>query len=181
MDRLTKAAIATGGAAVLLLGGAGTVAFWTAEGSATGTSVTSGNITVTNGTCGAWEFSPQDGGGPITTGIVPGDVVQTTCTLTVSGTGDHLGIGDIAVTDPTFATTNPLTDQLTLGVGTATLDGTAVPATGVALTAGSHTLSVVATATFTGATATNASENLTATLQDVTVTVTQAHIPEPGA
>ena len=36
VKRLTKAAIATGGAAVLLLGGAGTFAYWTADGTASG-------------------------------------------------------------------------------------------------------------------------------------------------
>lgn len=180
MERLTKAAIATGGAAALLLGGAGTLAYWTAEGTATGTDVSSGSLTVTDGACGEWAYAPEDGGGPVTEGIVPGDVVVSDCTLTVTGDGDHLGIDDVAVTAPTWAAENGLTAELTLGVGEAELDGAVVPETGVAVT-GTHTLTVEATATFTGATATNASQNLTAALEDVTVTVTQTHIPEPGA
>src|SRR5262245_410258 len=109
MDRLTKAAIATGGAALLLLGGAGTVAVWTAEGTSTGTQVAAGNLAVEDGTCGAWEFADGDGGGPVTEGIVPGDVVVTTCELSVTGQGDHLAIDDVVVTAPTWAVENGLT------------------------------------------------------------------------
>lgn len=174
MRRLTKAAMATGGAAVLLLGGAGTLAYWTADGTASGTELTSGTFDLADGTCSDWAFSDADGGGPVTV-IVPGDTVVTTCSFTVTATGDHIGIGDVTVSDPTWAEDNGLTAEL----GTATVESTTL--NGVAFTAPVATttgdvIAVNVSVTFDGAGATNASQNLTATLDAITVTIEQAHI-----
>src|SRR5690606_16043676 len=83
MERLTKAALATGGAAALLLGGAGTLAYWTAEGTATGPDLVAGSFTVTATECDdAWTLDdgtplPADGA------IVPGDTVTLECVYTM--------------------------------------------------------------------------------------------------
>ena len=181
MERLTKAAVATGGAAVLLLGGAGTLAYWTAEGTATGTALTSGNLTVTAGTCADWTYTEEDGGGDVTL-IVPGDTVETECTLTVTGEGDHLAVTAALADGAAFAETNPLAAELTptLSTGDVLVDGAPAPADGVSIAdGGPHEISVAVTAEFPYGDATdpgNDTQNLTATLDDVTVTVVQTHL-----
>lgn len=183
MRRLTKAALATGGAAVLLLGGAGTVAYWTAQGTATGTALTSGDMSVTDGTCDAWQYTTADGGGPATL-IVPGDSVQTTCTITVTGKGDHLGVTATLSGTTAFAESNPLATALTptLTTSSVEVDGTAVPTDptqGVSIaTGGSHTITAVVTADFPYGSATtpgNNTQDLTATLDNVVLAVVQTH------
>jgi len=91
MKKSTKAAIATGAAAVLLLGGAGTLAYWTADGEVDAGTLTAGDLTYTVGTCGDWTFADADteGAGTVTA-IVPGDTVEKVCSGTIDGSGDHL-------------------------------------------------------------------------------------------
>lgn len=178
MERMTKAALATAGAAALLVGGAGTLAFWTAEGTATGTDVTSGTLTMTDGACGDWAL---DGGGAIAEGIVPGDTVTTDCTMAIGGTGDHLALGDIAVTSPTWAEDNPLATALELDAVSATLDGTdlELPVTAPVAVGEASPLVVTVSATLPEDSG-NDTQALTATLADVTVQVTQDHVvPAP--
>ncbi|MDR7385361.1 alternate-type signal peptide domain-containing protein [Promicromonospora iranensis] len=174
MERLTKAALATGGAAVLLVSGAGTLALWTDEGLATGTDDTSGTLAVTDGTCGAWTF---DGGGAVTEGIVPGDTVVADCALTVGGTGVHLALDDITVSAPTWAETDALTGALEVAVDGATLDGAALtlPLTDPVAVEAASDLVVTVAATFPEASGDH-TQALTATLEDVTVQVTQGHL-----
>ncbi len=177
MNRLTKAAIATGGAALLLLGGAQTLAYWTAEGTATGIDVTAGTLTMTDGTCGDWTL---DGGGAVTEGIVPGDTLTTMCTMTVGGTGDHLALGDITVSTPGWLADNALTASLEVSVASATLGGAALvlPLVEPVPVSASDELQVVVEAVFDEA-ATNDTQGLTAALEDITVQVTQAHAVAP--
>lgn len=174
MNRLTKAAIATGGAALLLLGGAQTLAYWTAEGTATGTDVTAGTLTMTDGACEDWLL---DDGTAVTEGIVPGDTLTTTCTMTVSGTGDHLALGDITVSNPSWAENNALTAALDVSLASATLGGTALtlPLTEPVPVDEADELVVTINAVFDTA-AGNDTQTLTAALADVTVQVTQAHV-----
>jgi alternate signal-mediated exported protein len=178
VNRLTKAAIAVGGAAVLLVGGAQTIAYWTAEGTATGTDVSAGTLTMTDGACGEWTL---DGGGAVTDGIVPGDTVTTTCSLTVGGTGDHLALGEITVSSPTWGADNALTEALDLSLTSATLGGDTLtlPLTDPVPVGASSPLVVSLEAAFDTA-AGNDTQALTAALEDVTVQVTQAHVvPAP--
>ena len=125
MERLTKAAIATGGAAVLLLGGAGTMAYWTASGTATApAALTSGNLKVTGTpSCSAWSYSATTAD-PVTA-IVPGDTVYTTCTVEVTGKGDHLSILASSSGGGWTTPSDPLPTELTLTPGAVTVDGTA--------------------------------------------------------
>lgn len=178
MERLTKAALATVGAAALLVGGAGTLAFWTDDGLSTGTDVTAGSLAVTDGVCGEWTL---DGGGAVTDGIVPGDTITTNCSLTVAGVGDHIALSDITVSAPTWAADNALTAVLDVGTESATLDGAelTLPLTEPVPVAAASPLVVTVSAEFPADSA-NDTQGLIAALEDVTVQVTQAHVvPAP--
>lgn len=174
MNRLTKAALAAGAGALLLLGGAQTLAYWTADGTATGTDVTAGTLTMSDGACGDWLL---DDGTPVTEGVVPGDTLTTTCTMTLGGTGDHLALGEITVSDPTWVEDNALTASLDVSLTGATLGGAALalPLTEPAPFSGTEDLVVSVEAVFDAA-AGNDTQTLTAALDDVTVQVTQAHL-----
>jgi alternate signal-mediated exported protein len=174
MERLTKAALATAGAAALLVGGAGTLAFWTAQGTATGTGVTSGTLTLAAGACAEWTL---DGGGEIAEAIVPGDTITTDCTMAIAGTGDHLGLSAITVTDPVWTGDAALVDALDLAVTGATLGGEelALPLTESVPLAGPGDLVVSVEAAFSEE-AVNDTQGLAATLDDVVVQVTQDHV-----
>lgn len=180
MERLTKAAIATGAAAVLLLGGAQTLAYWTADATATGTDFTSGTLTAADGTCAAWTYAD----GSAVTLVVPGDVVSTVCTTTVTGTGDHLAV-NATFGGATWEAANGLTADLTLTTGAITLDGEAATNPVDLSTGGTHTVTVAVTATFPfgdGTTVSiNDSQALTAALADVVITYDQAQTAENPA
>ncbi|PZR53756.1 hypothetical protein DNL40_06430 [Xylanimonas oleitrophica] len=181
MERLTKAAVATGGAAVLLLGGAGTVAYWTAQGTASEDALSSGTFDLADGTCGGWTYldDGEDGGEPVTA-VVPGDSVTTTCTFEVTATGDHVGIGAVTVTDPQWTAENGLATQLgDAEVVSTTLDG--VPFTGPVSAATGNEVDVRLAVTFDGPGATNESQGLTAALDTISVTLEQAPVPGPAA
>ncbi len=92
MKKSTKGALAAGAAAVLLLGGAGTLAYWTADGNADGGSITAGTLTLTDGACGDdWVYAAGSASaGDAVVLFVPGDVVSKVCTFDLEATGDNL-------------------------------------------------------------------------------------------
>ncbi|OUZ12571.1 hypothetical protein BHE97_02430 [Aeromicrobium sp. PE09-221] len=92
MRKTTKGALAAGAAAALLIGGAGTLAYWTAEDSADGGPISSGTLTLaSNDDCGTWVYAAGSASaGETVTAFVPGDVVTTTCSFVVGATGDNL-------------------------------------------------------------------------------------------
>lgn len=174
MERLTKAAIATGAAAALLLGGAGTMAYWTADGTATGTSLASGTFDLADGTCAGWTYSEESGGGAVTA-IVPGDTVVTSCAFDVTATGDHIAIGSVTVSDPVWVETNGLVTELGAAtVESTTLNGTEFTAPVAAATG--DAIEVGVAVEFAGEPATNVSQGLTATLDTITVTLEQGNV-----
>ena len=123
MQRMTKAALATGAAAVLLLGGAGTMAYWTGSAEATAPApLQSGTFAASGSNCTPWQYTSDDGGGAVTA-IVPGDTVTTTCTFTLDATGDHVALGGATVQNPVWtAPTDPLPTALgNASVGTITV------------------------------------------------------------
>lgn len=172
MNRTTKSALAVGTAAVLLTGGAGTLAYWSDTQTVAGTPITSGTLRLGAPACGAgWRL---DGNVVFTNQvIVPGDVLSKVCTIDLIATGEHLG-ADLTVSTAAFATPNALTTQLvpaaTFTVGGATRNHiTELDDTGTA------EITATVTVTFDGPAATNASQNLSATLNSVAVTATQTH------
>jgi len=173
LNTTTKGALATGVAALLLTGGAGTLAYWNDTENVPGGPISSGQLQLGTPACGAgWIL---DGGATFTNQlIVPGDTLTKTCTIDLIARGEHLGadlgIGTAAFSDPT----NPLAQQL---APTATFTVNGRPATHITDADDTGTGEIVATigVTFNGPNATNASQNLTATLNTVAVTATQTH------
>lgn len=111
MKKSTKGALAVGGAAVLLLGSASTIAYWTDAESVDGGEITSGEITLTAVTCGASWTHTEDGGA--VTAIVPGDNIEKECTGTLTLVGDHIG-ATVGVSDASLTSIEGLADELTV-------------------------------------------------------------------
>jgi alternate signal-mediated exported protein len=180
MKRSTKGAIAAGGAAVLLMGGAGTLAYWTATGTVDGGSFTSGELKLLNedcdgaggGTGTGWFFDS----GEVTNGkeyaagdlLVPGDVLSKTCTFDIKATGEHLR-ATLAATGGTDS--GALAASLTPSAAFI-VDGGAV----TEITEGNDgdVLSATVSVTFDPA-ANNTTQNISGVLADYVVTLTQAH------
>ena len=103
MKKSTKGAVAAGSAAVLLLGGASTLAYWTDSVETEGTGIASGHLDLTPDACtSAWKL---DGGADYTTQLlVPGDVLTKSCTYTLDIAGAHFTTADFTVTEPTDVT-----------------------------------------------------------------------------
>ena len=88
MKKQTKGAIAAGGAAVLLLGGLGSLAYWNDSTALGGSTITSGQLSMTKD-AGTW--TDENGSiNPTTFRLVPGDTVTYTTTVTINATGDNL-------------------------------------------------------------------------------------------
>jgi alternate signal-mediated exported protein len=172
MQNSIKAAVAAVAGGTLLLGGAGTLAFWTDTGTVGGTGLTGGKLDLGTPACGDWLL---DGDVVIDadTRIVPGDDITRVCTFTVDAEGDHLA-ADFDVVEPTWSATNALTGQIATDAAY-TLNGDPVDGAGIAIK-DNDAIEVTVTATFTGASATNASQSLTATLQAITITAEQSHV-----
>lgn len=88
MKKSTKGALAAAAAGSLLLGGAGSLAYWTDAETITGTSIASGHLKLDPGTCGDWLLEGVVYAG--TEKLVPGDTLTRHCTYTVDMTADNL-------------------------------------------------------------------------------------------
>ena len=173
MNRTMKGALSAGVGAVLMLGGAGSLAYWTDTEAITGTPINSGELKLGTPDCGTgWKL---DGNVAFTSQlIVPGDVLTKTCTIDLIATGVHVG-ADLGISTAAFSASNNLTSQLvpaaafTVG-GTATNHITELNDTGA-----TNEIVATITVTFDGPAATNLSQALTATLNTVSVTATQNH------
>ena len=177
MNRTTKGALAGGAAAVLLLGGAGTLAFWTDTEVVTGTDIDSGHLQLVSPTCTGWLL---DGGAAYTTQLlVPGDTLTQVCSYTVDATGSHLTASFDATAPAGLTGDAALLAELsftdTYKVNTIVSGDTDVPIVDNDV--------VEATLTITwpyGTVADNDSNvllGLSASLADVTVVATQTHTP----
>lgn len=181
MNKTTKGAIATGAAAVLMMGGAGTLAFWTETVDVPGGTLESGHLEITGDTCTAgpgaapWEL---DGGADVTaaTRIVPGDTVTKTCSFTIDGEGDHFENVDLDITSVTWGGANDLTTAI--GTPTATFTGaTDGPIADGDVISVDQLVTVEITATFPTTVTGDDAEDLVAALNAVSVTATQNHTP----
>lgn len=165
MKKSTKGAIAAAGAAVLLLGGAGSLAYWTATGSADGGTIASGSITLSSVTCGAdWTE-----GSDVITLLVPGDTVTKQCTGTLTLTGEHIG-ATVALDSSSLATAETaFNNELTVDAAMSSPAATITEP-------GTYDVTIDITAAFEGAAATNASQGVPATsLGSLKLTATQTH------
>lgn len=171
MKKTTKGLAAAGAAAVLLLGGAGSLAYWTDDAPVTGGTLTAGSIELGAVTCAGWKHVEDDSA---VTLIVPGDEVYNLCTTTLTLTGDH--IGATVEIDAASLPTGPLADELDASVALEDENGAPVAAV-------TETSDVTAriSVTFGYAAATNGSQLGTATLDALTLDAVQTHDATPTA
>jgi alternate signal-mediated exported protein len=180
MKKSTKGAIAAAAAGVLLLGGAGSLAYWNDSKTVTGGSINSGTLSLTQEAgqvCSSWTLDAAGGPTAYTPGVtlvVPGDVITKTCDYTVNATGAHLA-ADLAMDATSITGSNDLADALTPSA-TYTLDGDAV-ATGEDITSTNDgdVLQAAITVTFESATAGLVAQGMAAGLDDIVVSLTQTH------
>lgn len=100
MKKSTKGAIAAASAAALLLGGAGSLAYWNATGTINGGSVTSGHLKLEADDTGTWELNGVEVDPISDVRIVPGDTLEFTGSYTIDAAGDNLQ-ADVTVTGAT--------------------------------------------------------------------------------
>lgn len=104
MKKSTKGAVAAAAAGALLLGGAGSLAYWTADGSVTNSDITAGDLTLTDGTCADdWTYAGTET--PVQL-FVPGDEIAKTCTFDLTASGDNLE-AELDAPDTVAVTTEP--------------------------------------------------------------------------
>ncbi len=82
MNSFVKGGIAAAAGLALLLGGAGSLAFWSDTESLNGGTVNSGTLALSSNADGAWDET--------ITNIVPGDVITYTETFEIEAVGDNL-------------------------------------------------------------------------------------------
>ncbi len=111
MNKLTKAAIAGAAGIALLLGGAGSLAYWNVSSNVGSTSINSGSLAMTS-TAGVWNNTY--------TKWVPGDSSTYTGSVTVTAAGDNFK-GDFTVDKSSLTTGNELAQALDI---TLTVTGT---------------------------------------------------------
>lgn len=181
MKKSTKGALAGGAAAFLLLGGAGSLAYWSDNADVTGTTVESGHLAVINNDCGTADWQLDNSGGPVSasTRIVPGDTITKTCSFEIEGEGDHFDNVGITIASPSWNASSDATLVSKLGTVSATykdhLNNTVT-------SGGTLDVGEVVTATFSFTfdpvgTTLHQAENATATLDTIAITVTQNHTP----
>lgn len=182
MDKSTKGALAVGAAAVLLVGGTGTLAFWTADETTPGGTIDAGHLDLlvdaTNTGCGDWTLdSGESAAGTWADGdpLAPGDVLSKTCAFTIDAQGNHLR-ATVGVTDPDVSGT--LAPGLDVDATGVTVDG--VSATSFTEANDGDALGVTITVELTDpGTADNTyndpDTDISAVLDAITVTATQVH------
>lgn len=179
MNRTTKGALAGGAAAVLLLGGVGTLAFWTDTETIPGSNINAGHLAittdVTNTGCGAWTLdSGESAPGTYTSGdpIVPGDVLTKVCNYTIDAAGNHLR-ATLGISSPTLTVgTGSFGSDVTTSVSDIKVNN--VAATTFTEANDGQKLSATVVVTF-ATTSTNSTQDATAILEDLTLTANQVH------
>jgi alternate signal-mediated exported protein len=182
MNKSTKGALAAAAGAVLLLGGAGSLAYWNASATVNGGAITTGSLTLGAGSCDPnWVYANGTAAGQTVVKVVPGDAITKSCTFTVGASGDHLSatLAAPATTTYTKNPTTPTTDSLTVAT-TYTINRTPVATlvNGDKLTSSDNAKTLTAKFVVTmpyGSTTVNGNDtqNLTATLNALTVSLTQ--------
>jgi alternate signal-mediated exported protein len=193
MNRITKAAMAMGAGAVLLVGGAGSLAYWSGSAQATsGATLNTGTLQASNGTCGGWTWlkgMTLATGAPVATPIIPGQSVQMVCTVTINGQGQDLRV-TASFNSPTWTlakfngVVNLTTSAAVVTRSSPTPAGpvatvSPAPASGVFAVNGSYSVAVTVTADFpygdSGTVSNNATMNLNDALSAVVLTFVQVN------
>jgi len=181
LKKSTKGALAAGTAALLLLGGAGSLAYWTGEGTVSGGKITSGRLALepTTTPCTGWTLDGGDAFDPTTAKVVPGDTLTKSCSYTLTATGDHIA-GTIEATQPTFTAADDsdpaLASALTATAAVTDRDADDAPLTSFGPAQNGHVVDVALSVTLPEGTAVdNSTQGLAAQLAAITVTATQTH------
>ncbi|MGW4477605.1 alternate-type signal peptide domain-containing protein [Rhodococcus triatomae] len=167
MNKQTKGAIAAGAAALLLAGGAGTMAAWNASENVAGGAINSGKLTLTQEGATGWTVNGQAVADIASYLAVPGDEIVYNAAFTIGAAGDNLEAvldvdqgsisGDLAAAlDPEVAVT---------------LNG--APLAGGVITDANDGQVVQAEVTFNFDATGTAYQNADADLSEFTVTLTQ--------
>ena len=188
MNKSTKSLVAAGAAAVLLTGGAGSLAYWTSNSTVAGGSVQAGKLALSAASCtpaSGWVYasSSKVNAGAAVTKIVPGDVVSKTCTFTITAEGDNLKANLTTPANVTIGSATPSGTSMSATVSAAyTVAGAAAPSVVTSADNGKTvTATITATIPFgtdeTGNPKVNANDmqNVTATLNDITVSLVQTN------
>jgi alternate signal-mediated exported protein len=179
MNRTTKGALAAGAAAGLLLGGLGSLAYWTDSETIGGGAVNSGHLALTtdatNTGCAAWQLDSAEAA-PLTYTVgdplVPGDVLTRVCNYTIEADGNHLR-ATLGISTPTLtAGTGSYGSDLVTAVSDTKVNGSA--ATSFTEANDGQTLTATVTVTF-DADSGNSTQDVTAVLEAMTLTATQVH------
>src|SRR5690606_7337027 len=150
-----KGLLAAVAAATLLVGGAGTLAYWTADQTVAAGSLTSGSISLGEVDCdGGWRHSSDNA---IVTELVPGDSITQVYAVDLTLVGDNIG-ATLTVAD--ISAEGPLASALTFSE--VTLAGTGVVDNEV-VGAGTYSVTASVTADFPYGTAPdNSTQGITA-------------------
>jgi alternate signal-mediated exported protein len=179
MHATVKGALAAGAAGTLLLGGAGTLAYWNATGTVGGDTINSGDLRLDAGSCATagWTVSNTLEGVtdaafvPGTDEIVPGDVLKKVCSLDVIAVGANLR-ANLVVTNGTTSGSSMAAGAYNVA-GAFSLDGSALSS--ITDAHNGNTIDATITVTFPiGSSVDNNSKTETIVLTDYTVTATQA-------
>ena len=171
MNKLVKGSVAAAAGIALLLGGAGSLAYWNSETTFSGTTITSGTLTIANNGAATSTFTTE--AGTALTGsskIVPGDVVVVKQLVTVTASGDNLKsaltIDQTALTG-TLSTTVTVTVKAYAGTTEITALSNLTPVQAASIT------KVVATITFPSSTGTTVAQASSLDLSNLKVKLTQ--------
>ena len=179
LPRVALGAVAAAVAGVLLLGGPGSLAYWTTSKPAPGGSFSSGSLAISAPTCGSWQLI-QTGGtvsgtpspNPTTytnQPLQPNDVLTLTCTSTLTLQGDHMG-GTIQLVNGSTPPAAPLT-----------LNGTPTQTNGSAGTVTYPVITITPTSgTAHGASFTSADNGATVTAK-IAISIPNTNTSNPAA
>ncbi|WP_182526643.1 alternate-type signal peptide domain-containing protein [Nocardioides dongkuii] len=172
MNKTAKGALAAGTAAVLLMGGAGSLAYWTDSvtgGAGTGSS---GKLSIVPATTGTWTHNGRPVTNPVDVVAVPGDEFLYSGTYTIGATGTDLQ-ADLDITEGAVSGTfapDAVTVTPTFTLGTTPLGASQQ----ITAADNGKTLAVGIEVDFAwGAEGDNASQGKKLNLTDYTVTLTQ--------
>ncbi|MGW6656566.1 alternate-type signal peptide domain-containing protein [Rhodococcus sp. NPDC055024] len=183
MNKATKGAVAAGAAALLLAGGAGTMAAWNANAPLNGGTISSGKLTLTTQGTPSWTVSNATVNGgtaaPVTIStfkVSPGDVLTYSGSVKIGAVGNNLS-ATLKADASTITGTGTLKAEMA-PVTTATVGATPLPTngTGVVITSANNdnVVSVNVVFDFTKAPATNSSQDSQVDLTNFNVTLDQA-------
>ena len=177
MKHSTKGVLAAFAGGALLLGGAGSLAFWSDDETVGGGDINGGSLSIatdaTNTGCGAWQLDAGEGSSTYSEGdpLVPGDVLTKTCAYTIHAVGNHLR-ATVGITSPSFSGTDgDFGGQLTPTVSSLTVDGS--PATEFTEADSGKTLGVDVSVTWNSAD--TGHQDAESVLDDLTLTASQVH------